>query len=214
MRIACPESVDKSGCALPERGRNVFELETVTKELNFVDIEPVPQSCSLQRQLDRYMATLPSVNPGALSYALRPFLGKVLSGAPACRLASSHANTRSILAQRQLCTAVSKPFIYPRNVCRSTLYLFTYRNISRAASSSAFPLSLFFSSLPRSHYLPSSPLPLPSSSPLSLHRQIRIPVFCIHAVGEALRVKYRYSRLREFSTRRVDETKIDTVCHG
>ena len=175
-----------------------------------MDIEPVPQSCSLQRQLDRYMATLPSVNPGALSYALRSFLGEVLSGAQRVSSPMVAPTTRSILVQRQLCTAVSKPFISQKRLPVDLVFIYVSKYIAGS-------LLFCFPSLPLFLLLPS---PLSLTPPLSLSLSLSLVLvtprdqdsgFCMHAVGEALQVKYRYSRLREFSTRRVDETKIDTV---
>ena len=123
------------------------------------------------------MATLPSVNPGALSYALRSFLGEVLSGAQRVSSPMVAPTTRSILVQRQLCTAVSKPFISQKRLPVDLVFIYVSKYIAGS-------LLFCFPSLPLFLLLPS---PLSLTPPLSLSlslslsfsllREIRIPVF-------------------------------------
>ena len=150
-QIVFPKSVDKSSHK-PLQRRSVFGLETVTKELNFVDIESVPQSCSLQRQLDRYMATLPSVNPGTLARASFTDRKTFVRDAES-RSTTRRANTRSILVQHQLCTAVSKPFISQKRLPVDLVFIYVSKYIAGSLLCSLsrffsllFPLSLFFTS--------------------------------------------------------------------
>lgn len=154
-QIVFPKSVDKSSHK-PLQRRSVFGLETITKELNFVDIESVPQSCSLQRQLDRYMATLPSVNPGTLARASFTDRKTFVRDAES-RSTTHRANTRSILVQHQLCTAVSKPFISQKRLPVDLVFIYVSKYIagSLLCSLSRFislpPLLSFVSSLSLFH---------------------------------------------------------------
>ena len=89
----------------------------------------MPQSCSLQRQLDRYMATLPSVNPGALARA--SFLPRqTFVQDTAGWFAAPPANIRSILTRRQLCTAVSKPFISQKRLPVDLVFIYVSKYIA------------------------------------------------------------------------------------
>lgn len=145
----------------------------------------MPQSCSLQRQLDRYMATLPSVNPGALARASSASGEGFVHGA-ACSPARNPCVARSIITPRQLCTAVSKPFISQKRLPVDLVFIY----VSKYIAGNLLPPSCSSSCLRRS----------------SDRQGFR---FCTYAVGGALQVEYRCSRLREFSAGELDETKID-----
>ena len=128
----------------------------------------MPQSCSLQRQLDRYMATLPSVNPGALarvSFLPRQTFVQDTAG----WFAAPPANIRSILTRRQLCTAVSKPFISQKRLPVDLVFIYVSKYIAGSLLFYYTPLlslSLSFS----------LSLSLSLSFSYSLLRQTGIPV--------------------------------------
>lgn len=111
--------------------------ETVTKELNFVGTQGwCPSPSSPQRQLGRYMATLPNVNPGA------PHTRFADAAAPrraaAVAVAASHDDAklsadawshervapRSIASPRQLCMGSFRALYIPETLAgRPCIYL-------------------------------------------------------------------------------------------
>lgn len=194
-QIVFPRSVDKSSHKSLQHG-SVFGLKTVTKELNFVDIEPVPQSCSLQRQLDRYMATLPSVNPGTLARASFTDRKTFVRDAE-FRSTIHRANTRSILVQHQLCTAVSKPFISQKRLPVDLVFIYVSKYI---AGSLLCSLSRFISLPPLLFCF--------LSFSFSLVRQTGIPVLYARCWRSA-RSQVPVLEIAWIFRRQVDETKID-----